>query len=298
MKLVVMLLSMGTFLFPLHVQSQSSSVTTNSAVTAGSSQVENINGSGNAQTLAITGGQSPAQLPMTTQVQPMGPNIYGPLGGTPGSASVPFIAAASKLCGVRYTKKYMPVAKATEKTKSDQTRVSFNQFPSLQVMNGSPVEVEEIDPPDLTAGVYHNVKCLGTLTMWTKEAGGTSTDFGVIQSDAMHHLFDTVRGYPKVALVSLIQAVSAASGASTEGWSLGIGGAFGHIVSALTSAGIAPTFSKGSGQTNPTNFPGGTFLVIALDQPDGQTIDMARLREFFTPPRIEQPVVVVPENKK
>ncbi len=291
-RVVVVLVVMGTLLFPLQGKAQTANATNDVGVNAGNATVGD-----SSQSLSISGGSAPAQLPMTTQIQPTGANIYGPLGNTPGSASVPFSASANNLCKVVYTRKYRPTGESTEDTNSKNTRLRFNHFPTLQAMKDSRIETEEVLPPNLAINTYNNVKCLGTITMWTKEKAGTSTDFGMVEGDAINHVFDTVRGYRRVALVSLIDAVSAASGVSTDGSSFGVGGALGHIVSALTSAGIAPTFTKGSGQANPTNFPGGTFLVLALDQSNGQTVDMAQMREFFKPPP-KQTEVVIPDSKK
>lgn len=180
-----------------------------------------------------------------------------------------------------HTRQNMPSTKVEEKTDSGQTRIIFSSYPALQKSKGA--EVEEVTPPDLTPTVYQGAVCLGTLTVATKESAGAKTDFAVVQGDAMRFLFDEVKGFRKVALVSLINSVSAASGVSTDASSFGIGGVLGHLVSALTSVGLGPTFSKGSGQTNPTNFPGGTFLVLAVEEAEGQTLDSAQLGKFFLP---------------
>jgi hypothetical protein len=245
---------------------------------AGNAQADNA---GNNQLLQLNS-TSAAPLPMTTTGSMLlSPNIFGPLGNTPGSASVPFTAAANRLCSVRYSRAYLPNTKAVEDTNSGQTRLVFNSYPSAQWKAGSAVEVNEMDPPDLTARVYNNAICLGTITVLTKESAGNSTDFSVVQADAMRFLFEEIKGYRRLALVSLIQSVSAASGVSTDSSSFGLGGLLGHIVSLTTTAGFGPTFSKGGGKTNPTNFPGGTFLVLAIDEPDGQTLDTAQLGQFF-----------------
>lgn len=241
---------------------------------------------------------SAAPLPMaTTGTSLLAPNIFGALGNTPGSASVPFTAAANRLCSIRYSRVYLPSTKTVEDTNSGQTRLVFNPYPSAQAKNGSTVSVDEMDPPDLTAMTYNNAVCLGTITVLTKESAGNSTDFAVVQADAMRYLFDEIKGYRKVALVSLIQSVSAASGVSTDSSSFGLGGVLGHIVSLATTAGLGPTFTKGGGKTNPTNFPGGTFLVLAIDESNGQTIDTSRLGQFFVSPSAA-PAVVGGNGKK
>lgn len=222
----------------------------------------------------------------TTGTALLAPNIFGVLGNTPGSVSVPFTAAANRLCNVRYSRAYLPSTKTVEDTNSGQTRLVFNPYPTTQAKKGSIVVVDEMDPPDLTAKVYNNAVCLGTITVMTKESSGNNTDFAVVQADAMRFLFDEIKGYRKLALVSLIQSVSAVSGVSTDSSSFGIGGVLGHIVSLATTAGLGPTFSKGGGKTNPTNFPGGTFLVLAVDEAEGQSVDMVAIARFFsaTPP--------------
>lgn len=276
-------------------QSSQSTLTDTTVVSAGNSQAQNVNGTGNTQALTLNGGQAQAQLPLTTNAVALpSPGIYGPLGKTPGAASVPFITAAQKLCGVRYTRHYQPEVKKVDETHSGQTILQFNPFPSLQAKAGSGVEVEEMDPIDLTASVYTKVKCLATVTSFTKEKHGDTTDFAVVQADVIKHLFKVVRGYRKVAVVSLIHSVSAASGVETAGWSASVGLAIGHIINGLTSMGIAPTGTMGAGRSNPTSFPGGTFLVLALDEADGQTVDMATLRGFFAERRLDHVTVPAP----
>lgn len=248
----------------------------------------NPTATGGSATAKVDAAQTVAPLPNIVSPSISAPQIFGPLGNTPGSASVSFIAAANKLCGVRYTRNFLPSAVPFEDTESKQTRIIFSAYASLLMKERSDVLVEEIIPPYLAPGVFANSVCLGTLTVMTKEKSGSKTDFAVVQSDAMRFLFDRVRGYRKIALVSLITSVSAASGVSSDATSFGIGGALGHLLSSVTTLGLTPGFTSGSGNSNPTNFPGGTFLVLAVREEGGQSIDTGELAQFFPPQQRRQ----------
>jgi hypothetical protein len=262
-------------------QTANATIGTNQDVSAGNSQAVNA---GNAQSITFNGGPS---LPNTTGSPGLpAPGIFAQLGNTPGSASVPFVAAANKLCNVRYTRAAMPSTKVVENTDSGQTRIIFSAYPAMIAGAKGVIEVEEVLPPDLSPTVMEKAVCLGTITIVTKENAGNKTDFSVVQNDAMHYLFGAVRGFKKVGLVSLITGVSAASGVSTDASSFGIAGVLGHLVSAVTSAGIGPTFGKGSGNTTPSNFPGGTFLIVALEEENGQTLDMSALGRYLMPQQV------------
>jgi len=258
--------------------------------------VEGVVGQQNAQqnTQTLVGGQQVGVeikggtqvAPLTNTVSPglMSPQIFGPLGNTPGSASVPFIAAANKICDVRYTRTSMPKTTVIENTESGKTRIIFSQYPALLEKGNSPVLLDEVIPPDLTPRKIERAVCLATLTVMTKEKHGNETDFAIVQDDGINLMFKTIRGFKKAVLASLITSVSAASGVSSDATSFGVGGALGKILSAVTTLGLGPSFTQGSGNSNPTNFPGGTFLVLAIEEPGGKTIDTGQLGQFYSPP--------------
>jgi hypothetical protein len=248
-------------------------------VVAGNADARNA---GNIQNITFNGGTSQALLPGTTGAPAIpSPGIFTALGNTPGSASVPFIAMATKLCGVRYNKKFLPESKVVD-GQSGHTTLIFSPFPTLLTQVGSKVEVEEITPPELSPNIIEKSMCLGTITVITKGDAGNTTDFSIVQNDAMRHVAG-LPGFRKVILVSLINAVSAASGVTSEGSSFGLGGVVGHVLSTATSLGLGPTFGKGSGNTVPTNYPGGTFLVLAFDEEGGKDFDTSLLGHFFLP---------------
>lgn len=273
-----------------------SSLTDNTVVNAGSSQVQNVNGTGNTQSFAINAGSAPAQLPLTTQTGAVpSPGIFGPLGNTPGAASIPFVAAVQEMADITYTRQYQAKPLIVD-GKSGQTILSVRLFPATLSKEDSDVLPETIKAVSLSAKVYQNVIPLAVITTFTKSNAGDKTDWSVIEADVQDYSWG-MKGYANLIPASLLHSVSAASGVETAGWNVTAGAVLGKILSAASSGGLAPSGSIGSGKTNPTSFPGGSFVIFAAVKSGGMTFDMRVLREYFAPVRLEPVLVPAPTTK-
>lgn len=252
-----------------------------------------VNAPATTASVAVTGGAAQAELPLTTNaVSPPSPGIYGPLGKTPGAASIPFISAVEEIAEIEYGAPPKPLL--IEDTQSGQTRLVFNPFPAYFARQGSSVRIERMKPPSLRAKLYKRVIPLGTITVFTKDDAGAKTDWAIVKGDVMKYLWDSLRGYRTVSSAGLIHAVSAASGVETAGWSASVGLAIGHIINALSSLGVAPTGTMGAGKTNPTSFPGGTLVIFAEEESEGMDFNMVAVEMFFAPVEIQPRLVKQP----
>ncbi|MFA5841807.1 MAG: hypothetical protein WC835_02495 [Candidatus Paceibacterota bacterium] len=256
--------------------------------TANSSGTANSAAGNNANEVIVNNGGitfnsiSPPGVPMVQLPSLQQPQIFGALQRTPVGASVGVTAGYLKTCRVKFTRLVQPEVRRVEGG-SGKTQLVFFPHPSYIALERSAgdIQVEEVNPPTFSSDEIRGVVCLGSMTIFSKD--GATTGFETVVADLSRFPFEHMRGVREIVMVAIPAGIASAGGVSSSAKSFGVGGALSHMVSLATAGAITPSFSGGGGESQPSEWLGGTFILLGISN-DGKNVLPSDFASLFNPP--------------
>lgn len=273
---------MKKLLITLYLSLLASSAFAQANSTANATISNGLMGSVGDQQQAVTFNTSPSAPVVPTSLPGLpSAQIYTKPDAPTQARGIPMSMGAKQVCGVRWTRDARGTSSEADGV-SGKTKVLWNAFPDYQrLAASSSVELAEIIPPMFDTTPLRNVRCLGVVTILTKEGGEKRTDFGTIETDLADFLFSNLKGVGKVRLMTFPEAVGYPTGVATEGSSFGIGGIVGNLLALKTAGVVNPSFATGSSTATPVAWLGATILVLAEEQEGGITLDPNALARYY-----------------
>lgn len=206
------------------------------------------------------------------------PQIFGAFGGSVNENGIDLTLLYNEVCPSKAVRGYTLVDKTFD-GESGKTSIVFSPnieyaMTQKKISQGSwGSSSQEVQEVDLKIGKSGHFKCLGIMTVLAENKKAGSVPFSTILTDAKAFPFNEMSGYPKVLLLSYVNAIAATKGVENMGGGMGLSGGLSQFFNPFLGV-LGAGVSTSSGITFPEAKTGATFLVLAED-PEGVFIDLS-----------------------